>query len=108
MSTLIAFALPGNDAFAKQLARLAHCEMGSLEAHQFPDGETHLKIGTDVNGRHLALVCTLANPNERILPLLLAADALRDSGATRIGVVAPYLAYMRQDRRFETGEVVTS
>jgi ribose-phosphate pyrophosphokinase len=42
------------------------------------------------------------------LPLLFAADTARDLGARRIGLVAPYLAYMRQDIRFHAGEAVTS
>lgn len=33
---------------------------------------------------------------------------LHDLGAKRIGLAAPYLAYMRQDKRFYYGEAVTS
>jgi ribose-phosphate pyrophosphokinase len=36
------------------------------------------------------------------------ADTARDLGAARIGLVAPYLPYMRQDARFQPGEGVTS
>ena len=37
----------------------------------------------------------------------LAATA-RDLGARRVGLVAPYLAFMRQDVQFKPGEGVTS
>ena len=40
--------------------------------------------------------------------LLLAADTARDHGAKRVGLIAPYLAYMRQDKRFLPGEGITS
>ncbi|WP_164119514.1 ribose-phosphate pyrophosphokinase-like domain-containing protein, partial [Stenotrophomonas maltophilia] len=50
----------------------------------------------------------LAQPNEKILPLIFAAATARELGAARVGLVAPYLAYMRQDRRFNPGEAVTS
>jgi ribose-phosphate pyrophosphokinase len=36
------------------------------------------------------------------------ADAARALGAKRVGLVAPYLAYLRQDRQFRPGEAVTS
>jgi ribose-phosphate pyrophosphokinase len=42
------------------------------------------------------------------LPLIFAAATARELGAVQIGLVAPYLAYMRQDRRFKPGEAVTS
>lgn len=44
---------------------------------------------------------------EKILPLLFLAET-RDLGAERVGLVAPYLAYMRQDHRFQPGEGITS
>ena len=40
--------------------------------------------------------------------LLFAADLARDLGAARVGLVAPYLPYMRQDHRFDPGEALTS
>src|SRR5436190_22353476 len=42
--------------------------------------------------------------------LLIAflAGTARDQGAKRVGLVAPYLAYMRQDSRFKSGEGVTA
>ncbi len=43
-----------------------------------------------------------------MLSLLFAAATARELGAVQIGLVAPYLAYMRQDRRFVPGEAVTS
>jgi ribose-phosphate pyrophosphokinase len=65
-------------------------------------------VETDPTSRHVAIVATLDNPNEKTLPLIFLADALRDLGATRVGLVAPYLSYMRQDARFRPGEAITS
>ncbi|MBY0399868.1 ribose-phosphate pyrophosphokinase [Myxococcota bacterium] len=106
--TAIVLALPGNDALAGALARELAWPLGSLASRHFPDGETYLRIESDCAERSVALVCTLDRPDEKVLPLLFAADALRELGATRVGLVAPYLAYMRQDRRFQRGEAVTS
>jgi ribose-phosphate pyrophosphokinase len=38
---------------------------------------------------------------------MLAASALRDQGAGRLVLVAPYLCYMRQDTAFHPGEAVS-
>lgn len=100
--------LPGNDGFAERLAVHIGAELGSLETRSFPDGETYLRFRVDPAGRRLVLVCTLDRPDPKVLPLLFAAAAGRDLGATRIGLVAPYLSYMRQDARFLSGEAVTS
>jgi ribose-phosphate pyrophosphokinase len=108
MTTLLLFAMPGNEAMTGALARRLDGEVGQMEVHAFPDGETYLRLLADPAGRALVLVCTLDHPNERILPLLIAAAAARELGAKSIGLVAPYLAYMRQDQRFKPGEAVTS
>ena len=100
--------LPGNAELGERLAQCTGWECGAVAARSFPDGETHLRIDADCTGRSVAVLCALDRPNEKALPLLFAASTVRELGAARVGVVAPYLAYMRQDRRFQAGEAVTS
>ena len=100
--------LPGNEARASRMAEGLGGELGGLETRSFPDGETYLRFRTDPRGRDLVLMCSLDRPDPKFLPLAFAADAGRDLGAARVGLVAPYLAYMRQDKRFQAGEAVTS
>jgi ribose-phosphate pyrophosphokinase len=50
----------------------------------------------------------LGRPDDKFLPLMFAAAAARELDAAKVGLVSPYLAYMRQDRRFQPGEAVTS
>ena len=73
-----------------------------------PDGETYLRFVASPQERAIAIVCTLARPDEKILLLLFAAATARELGAPKVGLISPYLAYMRQDRRFKAGEAVTS
>ena len=108
MNKRLVFALPGNEAMADRLAAQIDAEIGQIETRQFPDGESYLRFVTPVAGRSVLLVCTLAHPNPKFLPLLFAGAAAKDLGAAKVGVIAPYLAYMRQDRRFQEGEAVTS
>jgi ribose-phosphate pyrophosphokinase len=56
----------------------------------------------------VVLLCSLDRPDDKFLPLMFAATTARDLGATSVGLVSPYLAYMRQDRQFRPGEAVTS
>jgi ribose-phosphate pyrophosphokinase len=49
-------------------------------------------------------LCSLDRPDDKFLPLMFAAAKARDLGATSVGLVSPYLACMRQDRRFRPGE----
>lgn len=100
-------AWPGNEALAAKLrAALGAIEL-PLETRHFPDGESYVRIAGECGGE-VAIVCSLDYPDEKTVPLLVLADALRAEGATRVGLIAPYLAYLRQDRQFKSGEAVSS
>ena len=106
--TPLLVAMPGNESLANQLVAVLRWDLGHLETRALPDGETYLRFTASPADRQVALVCTLARPNEKVLPLLFASATARELGASKVGLVAPYLAYMRQDRRFKPGEAVTS
>ena len=108
MSRPLFFALPGNEVFAERLAASLNGECGLLTVRDFPDGESYVRVDSDPTGRDVAIVATLRHPNDETLPLIFLADAVRELGAKRVGMIAPYLAYMRQDRRFRDGEAITS
>lgn len=108
MSVLLLISMPGNERMTSELATALGAEIGHLEMRKFPDGETYLRLLTSPAGRTVAIVCTLADPDAKILPLIFAAATARELGAAKVGLVSPYLAYMRQDRRFNPGEAVTS
>lgn len=101
-------AFPGNEAFAARLRAELGIEALGLEWRRFPDGESYLRFAQDFRGRKLALVCSLNDPDTKALALLFAARTARELGAASVGLVAPYLGYMRQDRRFKDGEAITS
>lgn len=100
--------LPGNEAMAAQLAEITNSALGELELRRFPDQETYVRIASDVAGKSVELVCTLARPDPQLPGLLFAAYTARELGASSVGLIAPYLAYMRQDKRFSDGESVSS
>jgi ribose-phosphate pyrophosphokinase len=108
MIALLLVALPGNEAMTARLAETLGAEIAPVMFHRFPDEESYLRFDTPVVGRSVALVSTLDRPDTKFLPVAFAAATARDLGAARIGLIAPYLPYMRQDRRFQPGEAVTS
>ncbi len=74
--------------------------------HRFPDGESKLRL-PPVLPADLLLLRGLHQPHDKLVELLIALPAARALGAQRILLVAPYLAYMRQDMAFSPGEAVS-
>src|SRR3546814_4419746 len=106
--TMMLFPMPGNERMTNAIAERVGCSVGKLALRRFPDGESYIRLHSAVAGCDAAVVCTLARPDDQFLQLLFAARLLRESGARSVQLVAPYLAYMRQDRRFHDGEALTS
>jgi ribose-phosphate pyrophosphokinase len=106
--TPIVLSLPGNTASAERLAADLRADRGHATVRRFPDGETYVRVETPIAGRDVILVCTLDHPDDKLAPLVMLAAVARELGAIRVGLVAPYLAYLRQDRRFQPGEGITS
>lgn len=102
------FALPGNEMLANNIAIAIQADLGDIEIRNFPDGETYVRILTRVEDRDVVVVCTLHQPDAKLLPLLFLCNLLKDLKVKSICLVAPYLAYMRQDKQFNQGEAVTS
>lgn len=107
MNTII-FPLPGNEALAAALVQMTGAVAGDGRFRSFPDGETYLRFTTPVRGHMAVVACTLNQPDEKLLRLYLAARTLRDLGATRVLLVAPYLPYLRQDTVFAPGEGISA
>ena len=104
----IVVAVPGSEAQTDRLCPLLGGERGVALVRRFPDGEIYVRIETPVQGREVVLVCSLNRPSDKILPLLFLAATAKDLGASRVGLIAPYLSFMRQDSRFHPGEGITS
>ena len=61
----------------------------------------------DLPPRPTIIYAPLDRPNEKLLAILFAAEALRRNGASRLVLLAPYLCYMRQDTAFHEGEAIS-
>ncbi|MBA5775522.1 ribose-phosphate diphosphokinase [Stappia sp. F7233] len=105
---MILVPLPGMTSLANGIARHLDAQVLPLDLHRFPDGESLVTLPDGLSGAEIALVASLRDPDRLALPLRFAAATARELGAVRVGLVAPYLGYMRQDRRFEAGQAISA
>lgn len=108
MNNCVLFTIPGNEVLAHSLIKLLHTEPGEAIIRHFPDGETYVKVISNVLEKEAIIVCSLHQPDDKILPLYFLAKTLKEFRASPVTLVSPYLAYMRQDKRFTDGECISS
>ncbi len=92
--------------FARALGAAAGLPVQRIARHRFPDGELKLTLPPKLDPE-VSILRSLHAPNEKLVELILVARAARDMGAREVTLVAPYLAYMRQDSAFHVGEIVS-
>jgi ribose-phosphate pyrophosphokinase len=85
-------AMPGNERMAQALADLLDLEVVPMRAHELSGAGFYVAAGGAVGGRRCLIACTLDRPGRNLAPLSVLASSLRLSGASSVGLVAPYLA----------------
>lgn len=110
---LCLFALPSLEGLGEQVASKAELELGSWDMRQFEGGEHKMRPKTDVRGRPVAVLAGLfaskeESVNDRLVQTLFFLAALKDSGATNLHLLLPYLCYSRKDRRSHFQDPVSS
>jgi ribose-phosphate pyrophosphokinase len=98
-------SLPSAIADATRLAARFGVSAHEIALHRFPDGELSVTVGPAA--ATTILYVPLDQPNDKLLAILFAAEALRREGVKRLVLVAPYLCYMRQDAAFHKGEAIS-
>ncbi len=100
------FAGNANRGLAKSVARRMSMHRGinvglvDARVERFNDGEIFVEVFENVRGEDMFIIQPTSNPaNDNLMELLIIADALRRSSASRITAVIPYFGYARQDRR---------
>lgn len=109
MSALLLY-FEDEQAPALRLAKACGLPAACVERHRFPDAEMRLKLPVNLDGHmptQLVIYRSLDKPNDKLVELLLVCEEARKLGAQRVLLVAPYLAYMRQDIAFHPGEIVS-
>ena len=91
---------------SRDLAAALGAPLEFARVHRFPDGESKLTLPVPLPA-DVVFCRSLNAPNDKLVELMLAANAARELGAERLTLVAPYLCYMRQDTAFSPGEAVS-
>ena len=92
---------------AFKVAKLLNTKLTRVEYKRFPDNEIYVRVVDEINDDEAVIVNTQKNQNDAIVETILLCDALRDEGVKNITLVAPYLAYARQDKKFNPGEAIS-
>jgi len=98
--------IPGSQGLlAIKISRLTGFQLGYAQLEKLPYGEKYVRISTDVRGKDVILVNSLArNPDEMLIETIFLTETLKEYGANSVVGVFPYVPYSRQDRVFIKGE----
>jgi len=97
--------LPPCGGDAARIAARLDIPLHRIAVHSFPDGELRVAVGAAA--ATTIIHASLDRPNDKLMALLFACEALRRGGCRRIVLLAPYLCYMRQDTAFHEGEAIS-
>ncbi|MBS3165529.1 ribose-phosphate diphosphokinase [Candidatus Woesearchaeota archaeon] len=98
-----------SEKLAKSLAKKLKVTYSPLTISAFPDGDTYIKYNTNLKSKTVVLVQSFQpDPEKSLINVIFAAENAKDLGAKKVILVAPYLAFMRQDTRFHPGEAISS
>ena len=103
------FTGTANPEFATEVSEILGIEISKADVGYFSDGELKVEIEENVRGHDTFIIQSTCSPtNKNVMEIMLIADALKRSSASRITAVVPYYGYARQDRRVRSARVPIS
>lgn len=106
---VIITSLKNSEKLAKNIAKNIKAVYSKTEVSTFPDGDMYLKFSSKLKGQKLIIVESFQpNSNDALLNIIFAAKNAKSLGAKKVVLVCPYLAFMRQDKRFNDGEAINA
>jgi len=98
---------PSSQNLAAKVAQDLRAELIPVDVRIFADSESRIKMG-DVKKKNCVIVQSTYPPADRhLLQTLMMIKKCNDDLAADICTVIPYMAYARQDRVFQDGEVIS-
>ena len=92
-----------------EVSKLLRIGLSSSQLGTFSDGEIQVEINENVRGHDTFIIQSTCSPADKhLMELMLLADALKRSSASKITAVVPYFGYARQDRRVRSSRVPIS
>jgi ribose-phosphate pyrophosphokinase len=98
---------PSSPDLAAKIAQDLQAELIPVDVRIFIDGESRVRMG-NVKKKNCVIVQSTYPPTDRhLLQTLMMIKKCTDDQAADICTVIPYMAYGRQDRAFQDGEVIS-
>jgi len=109
---VVFFGLEASRPQATRVAESLGVALARHEEREFEDSEFKIRPLESVRGRHAVVYHSLhsgpgASASDKLCRLLFFVGSLRDAGAARVTVLAPYLAFARKDRRTKPRDPLT-
>ena len=103
------FTGTANPELAGEVSKILGIRISDADVGYFSDGELRVEIEENVRGHDTFIIQSTCSPtNKNVMEIMLLADALKRSSASRITAVVPYYGYARQDRRVRSARVPIS
>ena len=103
------FTGTANPELANEVSKIFGIKISDADVGYFSDGELRVEIEENVRGHDTFIIQSTCSPtNKNVMEIMLIADALKRSSASRITAVVPYYGYARQDRRVRSARVPIS
>ena len=89
-----------NPVLAKRIAAALSIKLSKADVEKFSDAEIRVELNEPVRTKTVFIIQpTCAPANDNLMELLIMADAVKRSAASKLIGVVPYYGYARQDRR---------
>ena len=103
------FTGTANPELAIEVSNILGIDISAADVGYFSDGELKVQIEENVRGHDTFIIQSTCSPtNKNVMEIMLIADALKRSSASKITAIVPYYGYARQDRRVRSARVPIS
>ena len=103
------FTGTANPELAQEVSKIHGIRISDADVGYFSDGELKVQIEENVRGHDTFIIQSTCSPtNKNVMEIMLIADALKRSSASKITAIVPYYGYARQDRRVRSARVPIS
>ena len=103
------FTGTANPELAIEVSTILGIDISAADVGYFSDGELKVQIEENVRGHDTFIIQSTCSPtNKNVMEIMLLADALKRSSASKITAIVPYYGYARQDRRVRSARVPIS
>ena len=103
------FTGTANPELAQEVSKILGIGISDADVGYFSDGELKVQIEENVRGHDTFIIQSTCSPtNKNVMEIMLIADALKRSSASKIAAIVPYYGYARQDRRVRSARVPIS